>query len=278
MSDQSQKDWFNNVESVVTESLKFKAKLAIGEDAYTSLKLKNAALEAWDTIGVATTAATVAKSSVIASTFFAPSGFLAWLGIGTAVTPIGWVIAAGLLTGGAWLGITHHLKNASTSRVTVIPNFINTPIDVLALGLFDLLAPLALKVANIDENIDETERKLINTYFVKEWGYDQRFVDEGLAFIEDKLSDFEINKLTIELAEFKMENPDCNYKAMSQDILEFLKDIMEADGRIDAREEMAIESVQKILKVSNLVLIGKKIKKTYLVSLNKILPNRNPKN
>jgi len=278
MSDQSQKDWFNNVESVVTEPLKFKAKLAIGEDAYTSLKLKNAALEAWDTIGVATTAATVAKSSVIASTFFAPSGFLAWLGIGTAVTPIGWVIAASLLTGGAWLGITHHLKNASTSRVTVIPNFINTPIDVLALGLFDLLAPLALKVANIDENIDETERKLINTYFVKEWGYDQRFVNEGLAFIEDKLSDFEINKLTIELAEFKMENPDCNYKAMSQDILEFLKDIMEADGRIDAREEMAIESVQKILKVSNLVLIGKKIKKTYLVSLNKILPNRNPKN
>ncbi len=94
MSDQSQKDWFNNVESVVTEPLKFKAKLAIGEDAYTSLKLKNAALEAWDTIGVATTAATVAKSSVIASTFFAPSGFLAWLGIGTAVTPIGWVILA----------------------------------------------------------------------------------------------------------------------------------------------------------------------------------------
>ncbi len=176
------------------------------------------------------------------------------------------------------MGITHHLKNASTSRVTVIPNFINTPIDVLALGIFDLLAPLALKVANIDENIDETERKLINTYFVKEWGYDQRFVDEGLAFIEDKLSDFEINKLTIELAEFKMENPDCNYKAMSQDILEFLKDIMAADGRIDAREEMAIESVQKILKVSNLVLIGKKIKKPYLVSLNKILPNRNPKN
>ena len=278
MNDQGQKDWFNNIEAVVTEPLKFKAKLHIGEDAYKSLKVKNAALGAWDTVGVATTAVSVAKSSAIASTFFAPSGFLAALGIGTAVTPIGWVVAAGIFSGGAWMGVTHYLKNASTSRVTVIPNFINTPIDVLAIEFFDLLAPLALKMANIDEHIDEAERTRINAYFVKEWGYDQSFVDEGLAFIEENLVEFDIRKLAAELAEFKMENPDCNYKEMAKDTLGFLKEITEADGRIDEREDMAMEVVQRIFNVSNFVLIKKKSVKNFNSFIMKILPTKEKTN
>ena len=95
MDDQDPGDWFGNIDTIVAEPLNFKAKLAIGEDAYTSLKVKNAAYQAWEVAGVATTAVVVAKSSVVASTFFAPTGFLAAIGIGTAVTPIGWVIAAG---------------------------------------------------------------------------------------------------------------------------------------------------------------------------------------
>lgn len=106
MAAQQPVDDFQYVDKIVGDPLKFKIKLAIGEDAYTSLKVKNAVVQAWDVAGVATTAAVVAKSSVVASTFFAPTGWLAALGIGTAVTPIGWVVAAGVFTGGAWYGIT----------------------------------------------------------------------------------------------------------------------------------------------------------------------------
>ncbi len=179
MDDQDPRDWFEDIETIVAEPLNFKAKLAIGEDAYTSLKVKNAAYQAWEVAGVATTAVLVAKSSVVASTFFAPTGFLAAIGIGTAVTPIGWVIAAGVVTGGAWVGITRYLKKASANRITVIPKFINTPLDVLALGLFDLLAPLALKVAEVEGRVGDGDRKLIADYFVREWGYDSRFVEFG---------------------------------------------------------------------------------------------------
>ena len=157
------KDSFQDIDRIVVEPLKFKVKLAIGEDAYTSLRVKNAVVQAWDVAGVATTAAVVAKSSVVASTFFAPTGWLAALGIGTAVTPIGWVVAAGVLTGGAWFGITRHLKKASASKVTVVPKFINTPLDVLALGLFDLMAPLALKVAAVDGCVDEPRRRQLRS-------------------------------------------------------------------------------------------------------------------
>lgn len=259
MDNQDQPDWFQDVETIVSEPLNFKAKLAIGEDAYTSLKVKNAAFQAWEVAGVATTAAVVAKSSVVASTFFAPTGFLAAIGIGTAATPIGWVIAAGVVTGGAWVGITRYLKKASASRVTVIPKFINTPLDVLALGLFDLLAPLALKVTAADDNIDAENRKLIHDYFVKEWGYDPAFILEGIRYTESRIREFSTEDLAHTLAEFTRENQDCNFKLMSQEILGFLGNIVAAGERPDKRQEMEIEKIKSIFNSAGKSSMRKKL-------------------
>jgi len=248
MSEHVDNKWFSNLDRIIEEPLKFKSKLDIGEKAYTSLRVKNTVFEAWDTLGVVGTAATVAQSSTVASTFFAPTGFLASLGIGTAVTPLGWVVAASVVTGGAWLGATRYLKNGTSDRTTVIPKFINTPIDVLALTIFDMLAPLALKVADIDGQIHNSERDIIYAYFVKEWGYNEQFVCAGLAFSETKLSEYSVKELALTLAEYKKVNPDCNYESMSKEIISFLKDIMYADGVIDEREEMAIEKAENIFK------------------------------
>lgn len=256
MNSENFSKWFDSVETVISEPLKFKAKLAIGENAYTSLRLKKAVSESWNTLGVATAAVTIAKSSVVASTFFAPTGFLAAIGLGTAaVTPIGWVVAAGVVTGGAWVGVTRYIKSNFGNRVTVIPDFINTPLDVLALGLFDLLAPLALKIAKVDGNIDELEKIFIRDYFVKEWGYELAFVNDGMALIESKLSEFSIREIALKLAEFKKGNPDCNYRVMSQEILFFLSGIMNSDGRLDEREEMAIDKVKNIFDEVNRINI-----------------------
>jgi len=254
MTDNDQKDGLDGIESVITDSMRFKAKLAIGEDAYTSLKLKNSIFEAWDTAGVGITAAGAA------STFLAPSGLSGLLvAVGIGATPIGWVIAAGVLSSGAWYGITRFNKDATSNRVTVIPKFINTPIDVLGLGLFNLMAPLALKVADVDGYIDEAEMEHINTYFVNEWGYDQTFVTEGLAFLEAKLSEFSIKELAQKLAKFKIDNPDCNYEPMAQELLSLLTNIMEVDGKIDEREEMAIEKVRSIFKEANQISLEKAV-------------------
>ncbi len=260
MDDQDPKNWFEDIEKIVSEPLNFKSKLEIGEDAYTSLKVKNAAFQAWEVAGVATTAAVVAKSSVVATTFFAPTGFLAAIGIGTAVTPIGWVVAAGVVTGGAWIGITRYLKKASANRVTVIPKFINTPLDVLALGLFDLLAPLALKITAVEGNLDATKRKPVHDYFVKEWGYDPEFVSEGIKYTESTLDEFSIRNLARTLAEFTRENPDCNFKLMSQEILGFLVKIAISEGGMDERQKMEIGKVESIFKSTNRFSIRNKIR------------------
>ncbi|MFT6735284.1 MAG: hypothetical protein ACJAS9_003489 [Polaribacter sp.] len=246
MENQESREWFASVESVIDESLKFKEKLAIGEDAYTSLRLKNTLTEAWDAFGVSATAVTVASSSAVASTFFAPAGILGIFV--TATTPIGWVIAAGVLSGGAWMGASRYLKGFSTDKVTVIPKFINTPLDILGLALFDLIAPLALKVANSDGNIANEERDLISNYFVKEWGYNQRFVLEGLLFSESKISDFSIKELAIALAEYKKKNRDCNYRIMTEEIIMFLQELIESDGKIDINEKSAINEISFIFR------------------------------
>ncbi|WP_417549390.1 TerB family tellurite resistance protein [Methylophaga sp.] len=260
MVTETNKQWFANTESIIDEPLKFKAKLAIGEDAYSSLKLKNSVFEVWDSAGVAFSAAALAKTSTVASTFFVPSGILGAIGIGTAVTPIGWIIAAGAVAGGTWLGLARYIKGQTNSKVTIIPNFINTPIDVLAIALFDLIPPLALKVAQIDGHIDEVERKAIRNYFVKEWGYNPGFVDEALSFSESRLDSLSIKELAQTLGEFKKVNKDCNYNAMSKEIIKFLTDVMESDGRVDEREEMAIEKIQVILTDINRFSLSEKAK------------------
>lgn len=260
MDNKDQIDWFQDIEAIVSAPLNFKAKLAIGEDAYTSLKVKNAVVQVWDVAGVATSAVVVAKSSVVASTFFAPTGFLAALGIGTAVTPIGWVIAAGVVTGGAWFGITRHLKSASASRVTVVPNFITTPLDVLALGLFDLLAPLAMKVAEVDGSIEASKRTLIRDYFIKEWGYDPKFVVAGTNYIESTLDQLSIKNLAQTMAEFASENRDCNFKLMSGEILGFLRNIVEVEGQLDQQDEIAIEKIESIFSSANKFSVRKKLR------------------
>lgn len=238
--------WFEGVEEIVFDELRFKAKLGIGEDAYTSTRIKKTVFEAWDVAGVAATGAQVASSAFVAQKFFAAPGLLAAIGIGTAATPIGWVIAASVISGGAWLGITRYLKDDG-SRTVVIPEFINTPLDVLGLGLFDLMTPLAMKVASIDEQIHENERKAIEEYFVQQWGYSEIFVARGLEFVEQKLESYEIKSSAAALGAFVRDNPDCKASAMLADIKTFLSDVMEADGRIHEREEMAIESIEKAI-------------------------------
>lgn len=232
MAEKVKIEWFSKIDSIINDPFKFKIKLAIGEDAYKELRRKKAAWETWEFINAA---ATPAKFAAIATAFF-----------GFSSTPIGWVVLAGVFTGGAYLGITRYFKNNNQDKVDVIPKFINTPLDVLALGLFDLLAPLALKVASVDGTIDRAERRAISDYFVNEWGYDQSFVTEGIAFAEENLAEFTIKELAQTLAEFKKVNPDCNYSSMSKEIVSFLQAVIESDGKIDEREEMAIEKINKI--------------------------------
>ena len=247
---------FTEVESVVRDPVRFKYKLDIGEDAYQSLRLKKYLLYAVDAGNGAIVGFGAAKSSVVASTFFAPSGLLGAIGVTSAATPLGWAVAAGVVGAGLSLVIGKRLVRGSSDQVRAVPDCINTPMDLLAVGLFDLLGMLGVKLALVDGRFHEAERTRIQSYFVDEWGYDERFVEIGLNEIETAADDHTIRQVAEQLANLKKENPDCNYATMAREILEFLKDLSQANGLVDEREELAIEKVQGIFDEVNRFKVG----------------------
>jgi uncharacterized tellurite resistance protein B-like protein len=237
----------SDLELVVEDTNKFKLKLGIGEDAYASLKLTKTLQTIWDMKGAAGAGATAAASPVIASTFFGGSGFLSAIGIGVAATPAGWIIGAAVVSGGAYYGAMRMMSNYSSSRVESIPKFINTPIDLLGATLFDMMAGMALKVADFAGEIDNAERSSVIDYFVEEWGVSREYAVRALPLVEASISGKSLKNMAKSLADFQLDNPDCNPSVMRGDIMKLLEEISYADGSLDEREELAIETVERQL-------------------------------
>ena len=93
-----------------------------------------------------------------------------------------------------------------------------------------------------------------------QWGYDSKFVAEGIKYIESTLSDLSIEQLAQTIADFTNQNPDCNFKLMSQEIIGFLGNIVEAGGNLDAREEVTIKNIEAIFKSAHKFSLRKKMR------------------
>lgn len=237
------------IDHVVEDTNQFKIKLAIGDDAYATLKLAKGLQAIWDTKEAAATGAKLASSATVASTFFGGSstGLLSAFGYGAAVTPLGWVIAAAVASGGAYYGVMSLSGRYKDNRVVKIPKFINTPIDLLGATLFDLIGGLGVKIAQLSNDFDYQEKVALADYFVEEWGLNREYVLKCIPILEDQVKSRNLKEMVKSLAEFQIDNPDCNPSAMKRDILEFLSEIALADGEIDEREEMSLEIVEREL-------------------------------
>lgn len=259
MSDHAIDQFADDLECVVADPLRFKRKLRIGEEAYATLRLKNGVQSLWDVGGVAMTGASVAASKLVAGTLFASSaGMFSAIGIGAAAaTPVGWVIAAAVATGGAYYGVTRLVRSRSGQMVDTIPRFINTPIDILGMQLFDLIGALAVRVASIDGKIAPTERATIERHFVDEWGYDPVYASRALDVLTTATEETRIKEIAKSLAEFQAASPDCNGDAMQSELLTFLRDVVEADGILDEREELAVDAIVAVFKREKAVTLDK---------------------
>ena len=229
------------IDSPLLHPLYFKKELHIGEDAYGTLKVKKKVLMGVRFASAAGIGGVAASSGAVATTFFPATGIMAALGLGAAVTPVGWIIATAVLSGVAWTVIAKKFDDLGSRRVDEIPTFINTPLDLLAVSIFDLLSPMFVKLASVDGEFDELERNIIAEYFVEYWGYDEKFVKVGIDMASESALTF--SEVISNFIEFIRSNPDCNAKVVSQNIMAFLQEIAEAsNGVVDCEERALLEA------------------------------------
>ena len=227
-----------DIDSPLSHPLYFKRELHIGEDAYRSLEIKKGLLKVVRFAGAAGTGGAVASSGAVATTFFPATGIMAAVGLGAAVTPVGVIVLAAVLSGVAWTVIAKRFDDFGTRRVDEIPKFINAPLDLLAISIFDLLSPMVVKLASVDGDFDELERDTIVEYFVDEWGYDENFVKIGIDMASESTLTF--GEVIGNFVEFMRSNPNCNAKVVSQNVMAFLQEVAEASNGVVDREQRAL--------------------------------------
>lgn len=259
MPKQNELEWAGqSPDIVIVDPLRFKQRLRIGDDAYAILRAKKRLVDVWDTAGAAATGAGLASSSIVAGTFFAPTGLMATLGLaGAAVTPIGWVVAAGVIAGGGYYGFAKLINTEAGSLSDTIPKFINTPIDILGAGLLDLYGALAVRVSAIDGDINQRELDAVLDHLVSDWGYDRAYADQTLKVLESNADQIRVKPVAFELAQFLDANPDCSAEIMQRELLEFLRELIQADGVIDEREDLALDAIESAFRDARRLTVEK---------------------
>jgi uncharacterized tellurite resistance protein B-like protein len=231
---------FDLVERVIKNEDRFKAKVGAGAGVFTSLKMADLLGDLSKIGGFA--GAGAGGGSLIASAV-APKGLAALLSLLNPFSPVPYIDGASVASAGMFYGVTRLYRSYYGSRVEEIPRFLNTPIDVLGASFFDLVGSLAVKVAAIDGNIDQVERRVISEYFVEEWGYDPDYTSHALDLLEETTDEQRVSEMAATLAEFARTNPDCDFSKIKNGLKALLTEIAEADGKLDEREEMAIERI-----------------------------------
>ena len=224
-----------DVKRVIKHPLLFKNKLGIGAAAYRSLQQK----ETGEAILRVLNIATAGGAGAAIASLLAPAGILVTLGL--AASPVGWIIAAGVASSAGVFGISQILRGGREERLRVITTWTNTPLDVLAVALFNFFAPLGIKVATLDGSMTDPERRLITEYFVYEWGYSERFIQLALPKLESNVDTFPIVELVDDLIEYNKLSPDCDYDALSKELTGFLQEVTRADGELHDLEVIFIQ-------------------------------------
>ena len=233
-----------DAEQVIAVPLAFKNKLRIEDKAYAWLGKRERLADFLLAGAGAGAGAGAASSAAVAGTFFAPTGLAAWLGLATAATPVGWVLASAIATGGTVLFLGKILTD-KTCVAEIVPHHINTPLDLLAQSLMELLGALVVRVATVDGEFHPSELRAIGDVLHGEWGYDRAYIAKAVTSLTEQVSHETVPTIAARLQEFLEANPDCNRQAMSADLREFVRELVSVDGMIRPEEVLALRDLDE---------------------------------
>jgi uncharacterized protein (DUF697 family) len=230
-------------ESIVQDPFKFKAKLKIGSDAFTVL---SKAENLHDSVNILTGSATGA--AIVGTAWLSGLGTLGTLGLslGVVTTPVGWIAAAGLGGGGVVFVLKKMLKKAKKSSVDEVPKYINTPLDILAANLVNLMLPPMIYVSGIDGEHHDKERETIINYFLEEWGISHSFIQGKYNELVLSGGHFDLQAWSESIGQLS-ESKDISYEELCEELITALEAVKDADGVHHDSEQDAIEAVRASL-------------------------------
>ena len=234
-------------ESIISVPILFKEKLGIGDKAYAFVRARDKLTTFTESIGIGATASGLAASHVVAGTFFAQQGILASLGLATAATPLGWVIGAGMATGAGYLALSSLLERSKDEHVIVTPKYINTPLDIIATALIEMMLPVSLKVAKADGELSSHERRVIVHNYVNRWGYNKDFITRMIQEYEEHLDDVSLSCVADSFNLYCRDNPDCDPASICMKYKEHLAEIATENGQIKQAEQAVLDEFISLL-------------------------------
>ena len=238
-------------EKVLADDKKFKERISVSNASYAALSNKQNLDKLRDFFAGFGAGTSLAASKFAANFFFTKSifdGILVPLGIKAVVTPVGWVVVAGFVTGSGFMGLMYLLGRDTTEEKINVPAFIETPLDAVALELLGRMMPLALYMANADGEIDERECRHIAEYFANEWGYNSFVAESYLQAAHEDLNKYSpADELSL-LFDFCRNNPECSQRGVAGEVTRLLKGIMKADGKISRDERKTLQKFKKAFK------------------------------
>jgi len=229
---------------VIDFPLQFKAKLKIGDKAYTYLsKADN-----WVDFSIKLSAG-VNGSALAGVAWFATLGPFAKLALffGVASMPVGWIAGAGALSTVLAYGLMKANEKTKDATFITIPKHLNTPLDLLGQTVISLILPITVKMALIDGRFCENERKVLGNYLAKEWGFNRHFIANTMTEQESMITDIDYEEYRELLIALTCTNKEIKYDVIKEELLVILTEVIKADGKMSTEEELELEKLSNII-------------------------------
>ena len=162
--------------------------------------------------------------------------------MGSGSTPVGWFLAGAIASGTMWHFVRKRFLK-DDRKVRKSPKYINTPCDMLALSLLDLMVPSMLRVGKADGEIRDKEREAIFEVLQFNLGFQSTICRGG---IEDTLENYpEIDDLAANLAKIARSCPDIDERKFCDHLAQRLERIARGDFMADSEETETILRVRR---------------------------------
>jgi len=233
---------FSEDQVIIENDLKFKSALGIGDKAFKSLQLRENLTTCAEALGVGSSVSAFVSAPTVAG-FLGYSKTFLGLSLGAA-TPVGIVIAAGVLSAGAYVGVAKFLTRNKSDKLLITPKFINTPLDLLAMSLANFFVPISLKIGLADGSLHELEEQRIKSFMIREWGYSGSFITKLITSHKNKNLSQTYEQVLQKFIEFTKSNPDCDFVEVKNSLIKLVKSVIAADGEITENEQAQLSRIE----------------------------------